>query len=525
MVNQNQSNGNFIGSSVEKQSPTDNKNNEVMYDYVPYVMAENPRHMVDLTELSDNAGTDTLVASFVLVGREGTNLTWNGFEYTDIGYMKDYVDDFQRKGGELIISFGGEHGTYISEKFEGRPEIVKDKYQKVIDMYDVDYIDIDDEQGTAFEPTESMKTKAKALKMLKKENPDLKISYTLDGNCQDGLTLTRGKPPLEAAADEGLRPDKINVMVMGNSAQCLAPSAFEKGTDDYEQAVKFKEGDYSDWADPPKEYTRPEAYEATLNKAVDQVKEMYPDWSEKDIRRSMGPTVEIENMDDEVVRGTRKVLKEDNFGKMHIFTLNKDANISQGQSSGTIDPVDPSYRYSNILKWNKQVNDGGKNDDNSGDGSDGGTEDGSDVGTNQPPTASITADSTTISTGSSVTYTVSAEDSDGTLSSATIDTDDGTTVDVTDKETATHSYSKPGTYTAELTVTDDEGDTASDTATVEVTDSSGEDTSVEEWSPDNDYKEGTKVRYDGAIWEAQWWVLPDSGAPGTTENGAWKKIE
>jgi PKD repeat protein len=77
------------------------------------------------------------------------------------------------------------------------------------------------------------------------------------------------------------------------------------------------------------------------------------------------------------------------------------------------------------------------------------------VEVSEPPTASFTYDCT----GTDCTFDAAdSSDSDGTVVSYEWDwTDDGTVDLNTTSDTATHSYSQPGSYTVALTVTDDDG--------------------------------------------------------------------
>ncbi len=85
---------------------------------------------------------------------------------------------------------------------------------------------------------------------------------------------------------------------------------------------------------------------------------------------------------------------------------------------------------------------------------------------NQPPVANAGADQTAL-VGETVSFDGSGSfDPDGTIVSYAWDFGDGATGT---GETTTHAYSTAGTYTVTLTVTDDEGATGTDTASVIVT--------------------------------------------------------
>ena len=79
---------------------------------------------------------------------------------------------------------------------------------------------------------------------------------------------------------------------------------------------------------------------------------------------------------------------------------------------------------------------------------------------NQNPTASFTVDPAQPEEGQTATFDASAsDDPDGTIASYAWDFDDDGQTDATG-ETVTHAYDSSGTYTATLTVTDDDGATA-----------------------------------------------------------------
>jgi len=87
---------------------------------------------------------------------------------------------------------------------------------------------------------------------------------------------------------------------------------------------------------------------------------------------------------------------------------------------------------------------------------------------NQPPTASFTVSPSEPEVDGSVVVDASgSSDTDGTIASYAWDLGDGTTASGT---TAAHAYTAAGTYTVQLTVTDDDGATDTTTQTVTVTD-------------------------------------------------------
>lgn len=88
--------------------------------------------------------------------------------------------------------------------------------------------------------------------------------------------------------------------------------------------------------------------------------------------------------------------------------------------------------------------------------------------TNAVPTAVISANATSVLAGEEITFSASnSSDSDGSISSSGYSWNFGDTYSST-SSAPTHSYSSAGTYTVNLTVTDNEGAIGADTETITV---------------------------------------------------------
>ena len=90
-----------------------------------------------------------------------------------------------------------------------------------------------------------------------------------------------------------------------------------------------------------------------------------------------------------------------------------------------------------------------------------------------PPACSLNADPTSGEAPLTVTFSMSASDPDGSISSWQLDVDNDGSPEYSGTgappATQEHTYSQPGTYVANLTVTDNDGYTAYDTVTIIVT--------------------------------------------------------
>ena len=141
---------------------------------------------------------------------------------------------------------------------------------------------------------------------------------------------------------------------------------------------------------------------------------------------------------------------------------------------------------------------------------------------NQAPNASVTTSATDVETGQTIDFDASgSNDSDGSIASYEWDFDDGTTAT---GPTPSHSYDSAGTYTVELTVTDDGG--ATDTATTTVTVTEPTTSSIlyrlnaggpeiaaidggPDWMADNDSSASQYLVDDGSVGTTNWLTFED----------------
>ncbi|MDP8215249.1 MAG: cellulase family glycosylhydrolase [Candidatus Euphemobacter frigidus] len=180
--------------------------------FAPYVdVCIYPRFFI--TEMNTAMGTKYYTLAFVVSANDGIGRpAWGGYpEYLVEGdWYRDEIDEIQARGGDVIVSFGGEASSELALAHDN-VEDLRAAYQSVIDRYHLTRVDFDIE-GAAVAHTESIDRRNKAIKLLQDQNPDLTVAYCLpvipSGLTQDGINL------LQNAIDNGVRVDAVNIMAM-----------------------------------------------------------------------------------------------------------------------------------------------------------------------------------------------------------------------------------------------------------------------------------------------------------------------
>ena len=142
-----------------------------------------------------------------------------------------YVDQakiVQSKGGIVRISFGGATGTELALGIKDVNKLAA-AYESVIKMYNTRNIDMDIEGGPASD-MDSITRRNKALVILQKKYPDLKVDYTL-AVMQTGLS-TQGLDILKDAKKQGLKVHAVNIMAMdyGTNEKQMGKAAISAAT-------------------------------------------------------------------------------------------------------------------------------------------------------------------------------------------------------------------------------------------------------------------------------------------------------
>lgn len=169
----------------------------------------------NLPQIQKATGINHFTLAFVLSPGD-CSAAWGGVGSIDNDTMPNgktilsLVTAVRRRGGDVIISFGGAAGQ--------EPALVcttvaslQAVYQHVINRYRATSIDFDIEGGTLTN-TASLTLRDKALVGIRAANPKLTISYTLPVN-PTGLD-SNGIAVLNKAKADGFDPDVINIMAM-----------------------------------------------------------------------------------------------------------------------------------------------------------------------------------------------------------------------------------------------------------------------------------------------------------------------
>src|SRR5580704_9610537 len=129
-----------------------------------------------LTECDDACGQKFYTIAFIIGDKQG-NPAWDGRWPMEQNLYADQINQIRGRGGDVIVSFGGEAGTEIAIA-ETNTAALEAKYQSVIDRYKLTWLDFDIE-GDSLSKTAANERRNTVLAALQSKNPGLIISYTL----------------------------------------------------------------------------------------------------------------------------------------------------------------------------------------------------------------------------------------------------------------------------------------------------------------------------------------------------------
>jgi chitinase len=173
----------------------------------PYVAVWNDN---DLVALSKATGNSFWTLAFVINGSGKCNPMWNGDTSLDGNAYGKYIENLQKAGGDVIVSFGGASGTELALSCDSVASL-QAAYQKLITQFHLSWLDLDIESGQESDAP-SIDRRNEALHNLQVANPGLKVSYTLAVD-RTGLPSAQRKL-LQNAKDNGVDVTVVNIMAM-----------------------------------------------------------------------------------------------------------------------------------------------------------------------------------------------------------------------------------------------------------------------------------------------------------------------
>jgi chitinase len=162
-----------------------------------------------ITKCDDACGQKFYTIAFIITDRHGSP-AWDGRWPMEENRYADQINTVRARGGDVIVSFGGEAGTELAIA-ETNVTALESKYQSVIDRYKLTWLDFDIE-GDALNNVAANQRRNAVLARLQARNPGLIISYTLPVD-PNGISA-ESQSLLADAVAKGVKVHSANVMTM-----------------------------------------------------------------------------------------------------------------------------------------------------------------------------------------------------------------------------------------------------------------------------------------------------------------------
>jgi len=176
--------------------------------FAPYMFLGAGDHFL-LTQCADACGQKYYTLAFIIADKS-RQPAWYGSVPMDANLYADQISALRARGGDVIVSFGGEAGREMA-LVETDARVLQADYQAIIDRYHFTWLDFDIE-GKALENTAANVRRNTALAGLQAANPGLIISYTLPVD-PEGIPDDAQKLLADARA-QGVKVYSANVMTM-----------------------------------------------------------------------------------------------------------------------------------------------------------------------------------------------------------------------------------------------------------------------------------------------------------------------
>ncbi|HWD93649.1 MAG TPA: hypothetical protein VG938_15005 [Verrucomicrobiae bacterium] len=172
-----------------------------------------------LTDCDDACGLKYYTLAFIIArqdhyGKDAKYFqepSWDGRIPMDQNLYHEQIDAIRKRGGDVIMSFGGEAGKELANLIED-PAALEAAYQKVIDQYKFTWLDFDVEGNNLDKGRRDSERRNAVLASLQRKNPGLIISYTLPVN-PDGIS-DASRALLADAKTKGVKVHSADLMVM-----------------------------------------------------------------------------------------------------------------------------------------------------------------------------------------------------------------------------------------------------------------------------------------------------------------------
>ena len=172
-----------------------------------------------LTDCDDACGLKYYTLAFIIAKQDGWGKdakyskepSWYGRVAINENLYHDQIDAIRKRGGDVIVSFGGEAGKELANVIDD-PAALEAAYQKVIDQYKFTWLDFDVEGNNLEKGKADSERRNTVLASLQKKNPGLIISYTLPVDPHGISEASRAL--LADAKAKGVKVHSANIMVM-----------------------------------------------------------------------------------------------------------------------------------------------------------------------------------------------------------------------------------------------------------------------------------------------------------------------
>ncbi len=158
-------------------------------------------------EVLSDSGLHSLTLAFIL-SKGRCNPMWDGHRPLLGGVDQAAIEQIRAAGGEVDVSFGGWSGKKLGNACSSSAALAG-AYEKVIDAYSLNAIDIDIEHNELRSAKVRQRVTA-ALELVRGADPDVEISITFPSS-QSGPEAS-GRSLIADAVAVGLHPDSWTIM-------------------------------------------------------------------------------------------------------------------------------------------------------------------------------------------------------------------------------------------------------------------------------------------------------------------------